>query len=390
MGRTYLPVQGPPGSGKTYAGAEMILALIGAGRRVGITAFTHKAIANLLDEVAEHAGRRGMHVEIIRKQEHDEEPDGRAYRCTENNQEVAEALATGEVQLAAGTAWMWARPEFEGLVDTLFIDEAGQMSLANVVAVSAAAQNLVMLGDPQQLSQVKRGAHPEGADASSLEHVLGSDQVIDSRMGLLLAETWRLHPDVCHFTSDAFYAGQLRSEASTARQSLDAPGDLSGTGVRWIPVSHVGNRNAAPEEADRVVGLYNDLLGGAWTNREGERRQIGRDDVLVVAPYNAQVELLVSRLPAGARVGTVDKCQGQEAAVVLYSMTTSSAEEAPRSMEFLYSLNRLNVATSRAKCLAAVIASPTLLQVRCHTPSQMRLANALCRFVEIAEEQDPA
>ncbi len=384
---SYLPVQGPPGSGKTYTGAEMILALIAQGRRVGITAFTHKAIVNLLDEVRAHASRRGIALAVIRKIEKGEEADAHDYRCTGSNPEVADALRSGEAQLAAGTAWMWARREFEDIVDTLFVDEAGQMSLANVIAVSGAARNLVLLGDPQQLSQVKKGAHPEGADASSLEHVLGIDPVVDPRMGLLLAETWRLHPDVCEFTSQAFYAAELHSEASTARQSLDASGELDGTGVRWIPIPHDGNRNSSTEEVARVVSLFRTLLSGSWTDRSGSSRVITVDDILVVAPYNAQVELLASRLPIGARVATVDKCQGQEAAVVLYSMTSSSPDEVPRSMEFLYSLNRLNVATSRAKCLAVVIGSPALLQVRCHTPAQMRLANALCRFVEIATEQ---
>jgi uncharacterized protein len=155
-------------------------------------------------------------------------------------------------------------------------------------------------------------------------------------------------------------------------------------------VAHEGNRVTSEEEVAEVVRGVSALVGRPFTDRHGVTRAMSLDDILVVAPYNAHVARLAEALPEGARVGTVDKCQGQEAAVVLYSMTTSSAEEAPRSMEFLYSLNRLNVATSRAKCLAAVIASPTLLQVRCHTPSQMRLANALCRFVEIAEEQDPA
>ena len=386
LDRSYLPVQGPPGSGKTYTGAEMIVALIAQGRQVGITAFTHKAIVKLLDETLQHAARRGLQLRVIRKLESGEDADGKPYRCTTDALEVADALAGGEVQLAAGTAWLWARRELEGRVDSLVVDEAGQMSLANVVAVSGAARNLVLLGDPQQLSQVRKGAHPEGAGASALEHVLGADAVIDPSMGLLLAETWRLHPDVCAFTSEAFYAGALRSEPSTALQRVDAPGALSGTGVRWIPVEHLGNRNSSAQEVARITSLYEDLLRGRWTNQRGEAAAITREDILVLAAYNAQVELLGEALP-GARVGTVDKFQGQEAAVVLYSMAASTPDEIPRSMEFLYSLNRLNVATSRARCLAAVVASPTLLQVRCHTPVQMRLANALCRFVEMSRQQ---
>jgi uncharacterized protein len=263
--------------------------------------------------------------------------------------------------------------------------------------VSGAARNVVLLGDPQQLSQVKKGAHPEGADASSLEHVLAGEPVIDPTRGIFLAETWRLHPDVNAFTSAAFYRGELRSAPSAARQALQAPGAMTGTGVRWVPIPHAGNHNSSEEEASAVVDLYRDLLLGRWTDADGHDRPITPTDLLVIAPYNAQVELLVERLTAVATtaphaprepwVATVDKIQGQQGAVAIYSMATSSQDEMPRSIEFLYSLNRLNVATSRGRCLAIVVASPNLLKVRVHTPLQMRLANALCRFVEIAAEQ---
>ncbi len=395
---TVLPIQGPPGSGKTWTGAEMILELVRAGRQVGIVAFTHRAIENLLDEVLAHAARSPVGVSAIRKVEADEEPAADCgYAWTERNEDVEAALASGAVQVAGGTAWLWARPEFAGSVDTLFVDEAGQMSLANVLAVSRAARNLVLLGDPQQLSQVKKGAHPEGADASSLEHVLAGEPVIDPTRGIFLAETWRLHPDVNAFTSAAFYRGELRSAPPATRQALDAPGAMTGTGVRWVPVPHAGNHNASEEEAAAVVDLYRDLLRGRWTDADGRDRPITPADLLVIAPYNAQVELLAERLapvamsaPVAPRepwVATVDKIQGQQGAAAIYSMATSSQDEMPRSIEFLYSLNRLNVATSRGRCLAIVVASPELLKVRVHTPQQMRLANALCRFVEVAAEQ---
>ena len=184
-----------------------------------------------------------------------------------------------------------------------------------------------------------------------------------------------------------YYGRWTYKYEEAARQGLEAPGRFSGTGVRWLPVEHVGNRNESPEEATAVATLYHDLLAGRWWDRDGVAHSLGSSEILVVAPYNAQVERLNRLLPM-ARVGTVDKFQGQEAAVVIYSMATSSPEEMPRSLEFLYSLNRLNVATSRARCLAIVVASPRLLAVQAHTPQQMRLANALCRLVEVAGEQD--
>ncbi len=394
LDETVLPVQGPPGAGKTYIGADMILELVRSGRRVGITAFTHRALTNLLDEVIAHARASGTPVRAVRKLESGEEADPAwGYGSTSSNDDVASDLASGAAQVAAGTTWLWARPELENLVDTLFVDEAGQLSLANVVAVSGAARNIVLLGDPQQLSQVKKGAHPEGVDVSALEFVLDGHAVIDPARGLFLPETHRLHPDVNRFTSEIFYERQLRAAAETRLQGLSAPGELDGTGVRWRPVAHEGNRNASQEEAVVVAELYRDLLQGSWTNHHGATAPLGPDAVLIVAPYNAQVELLVETLqPIAAarggtvRVGTVDKLQGQQAAAVLYSLATSSQDELPRSMEFLYSLNRLNVATSRGRCLAVVVGSPDLLRVSAHTPYQMRLANALCRFVELASE----
>jgi predicted RecB family nuclease len=397
---TVLPVQGPPGAGKTYVGAEMILELIRAGRTVGITAFTHRALTNLLDAVLDHAQESGMPIRALRKIDSDEEVQiSWRYDAAESNDEVMHRLHARDVDVAAGTAWLWARGEFEEQLDTLFVDEAGQMSLANVVAISGAARNVVLLGDPQQLSQVKKGAHPDGVDLSSLEFVLAGSAVIDPRLGIFLPETHRLHPDLTAFTSEVFYEGKLRSAPEAARQALASPGALSGTGVRWFPVVHRGNHNSSREEADLVVRLYRDLLQGTWTNRLGEAQPVTPRSILVVAPYNAQAELLTESLkpiarasPLGAgdpRVGTVDKIQGQEAAVVIYSLATSSQDELPRSLEFLYSLNRLNVATSRGRVLAAIVGSPQLLRVQVHTPFQMRLANALCRFVELAVTPPP-
>jgi uncharacterized protein len=205
-----------------------------------------------------------------------------------------------------------------------------------------------------------------------------------------MERTRRLHPDLCRFTSEAFYEDRLEAEPWLARQDLAAPPPLSGTGVRFVLAGHQGNSNQSPEEAQLVAELVRSLIGGpggggsVWTDSSGETHPLGWHDVLIVTPYNAQVGALERLLPPDARIGTVDKFQGQEAPVSLYSMATSSPEEAPRGMEFLYSLNRLNVATSRARCLAALVASPALIRVRARTPRQMRLANALCRFIELA------
>ena len=387
LDRAVLPVQGPPGSGKTYAGARMILDLLARGRRVGVTANSHKVISNLLGAVCQAAREQG--VDIVRGIQKANAGDGCFNPHIEpasTNDEVAYALASGRANLAGGTAWLWARPEMAGAVDLLVIDEAGQMSLANTLAVSQAAGSLVLLGDPRQLDQPIQGIHPPGADTSALGHLLGESATVDPARGVFLAETWRMHPDICAFTTEQFYDGRLAARPELARQQVLGTGPLAGRGLRLVRVEHAGNTKASAEEASRVAALMRELLedGGAWVDRHGARAALTLEDILVVAPYNAHVAALRRALPDGARVGTVDKFQGQEAPIVLYSMATSTPDEAPRGMAFLYSLHRLNVATSRARCVAAIVASPALFTPDCRTPEQMRLANPFCRFREMA------
>lgn len=383
-----LPIQGPPGSGKTFTGARMVVELVKDGRRVGITAVSHKVITKLLDEACRAAREAGVKLRAVQKPNEEEGSGSQDQMVTlvYYNDEIRDALADRKAQVAAGTAWLWAREEMAGSVDVLMVDEAGQMSLAYALAVSQAAANLVLLGDPQQLDQPIKGVHPPGADVSALAHVLGEQATIGADQGPFLEETWRMHPDVCRFISEVFYDGRLVVRSENQNQRLNCPGPLDGTGLRYVPVEHTGNQNESAEEVHKLAGLVGALLENraTWTDKAGKRITLGLKGILVVAPYNAQVAALASKLPDGARVGTVDKFQGQEAPVVFYSMATSSSEDAPRGMEFLYSLNRLNVAISRAQCLAVIVASPALLKVQCRTPRQIELANALCRYLEMA------
>jgi predicted RecB family nuclease len=381
-----LPIQGPPGSGKTFSGARMIVELVNSGRRVGITAVSHKVITNLLGEVCRHALEAGVPIRAIQKSKDGDECGEPAVIQTDDNQAVLSAIAGGAARVAAGTAWLWARPEMAASVDVLFLDEAGQMSLANTLAISQAATSIVLLGDPQQLDQPQRGIHPPGAEASALGHLLNGRATISPDRGLFLTETRRLHPDVCRFTSEVFYDGRLLPRPENARQRLNSSSALDGTGLRFAAVEHAGNQNESPEEVERIGALVDDLLQtrATWCDKAGSVHPLRADDVLVVAPYNAQVSALTERVPAGTRVGTVDKFQGQEAPVVFYSMATSTPQDAPRGMEFLYSLNRLNVAVSRARCVAVLVANPKLFQVECRTPRQIELASAFCRYLEMA------
>jgi predicted RecB family nuclease len=383
LDRTTLAIQGPPGSGKTYAGARMVLDLIRAGKRVGITATSHKVVGNLLREICSASAQEDCPVSIIQKAPKGQGFEHDAVQVIDDNDAIQQALITWGASIAAGTPWLWARAQMRDSVDVLFVDEAGQMSLANVVAISPAASSIVLLGDPQQLDQPLQGTHPPGAERSALAHLLGDEPTIRPDRGLFLETTWRLHPDLCAYTSEAFYADRLTPEPHLRRQQLEAADPLGGTGPRLVRVPHIGNDNESPEEAQRVAGLATGLVeGGArWIDENGVERPITWHEVLIVAPYNAQVGAIQRLLPQ-ARVGTVDKFQGQEAPISIYSMASSSADDAPRGMSFLYSRNRLNVATSRARCVAVVIASPELLRVRARTPEEMRLANALCQFEE--------
>ncbi|MEO5939250.1 MAG: TM0106 family RecB-like putative nuclease [Candidatus Limnocylindrales bacterium] len=386
-----LPIQGPPGTGKTWTGARMIAALVRAGKKVGITAQSHRAITNLLDKTAEAFVEVGQPFAAVQRSDGEAGSSRTGVRIVEDPKEVAPLLASGQVPIAAGTVWLWARAEMIDAVDVLFVDEAGQMSLANTLAAAGATTALVLLGDPNQLPQVSQGLHPEGAGVSALEHLVGDALTVAPERGLFLPTTYRVHPDVAGFISQIFYEGRLGTDPSTARQALAGRPPDGGTGIRWNPVAHDGDDSSSVAEANVVIDAIEDLVGREWTDRGGRPRALAIEDIVVVAPYNAHVAAIQAcaerRLGHPARVGTVDRFQGQEAPVAIYSMAASSAEDAPRGMAFLYDGHRLNVAVSRAMGLAIVVASPDLLLVAPHGPEQMRQANAICRLVEIAAEQ---
>jgi len=384
-------IQGPPGSGKTYTGARMICELVKRGKRVGVTALSHKVIRKLLDDVVEAASEKDIEkVRCLDRDNEGEESEGVAI-AREDNEEAWEALRTGKANVVGGTSWLWSPEKAFESVDVLFIDEAGQMSLADVLAVSQAGKKLVLLGDPQQLERPTKGSHPDGADKSALEHLLNGRKTIETGMGFLLPETWRLHPKLCRYTSGFFYDEKLSSHPVSQSRLIEGHAWLNGAGLWIVPVEHEGNRNSSAEEVEVVAQVVEGLLKPEvkWFRSAGNPRSLKEEDILIVAPYNAQVADLKTRLPS-MRIGTVDKFQGQEAPVVIYSMTSSSPEDAPRGMEFLYSLNRLNVATSRAMTTVILVGSPKLFEPECRTPRQMQLANAFCGYLEMAIARDPS
>jgi len=384
----HLPVQGPPGSGKTYLGARLIVALLEAGWRIGVAAQSHKAIHNLLREVEAVAVERRVELRGFHKCSGPGSSLESEHGLIESKDDNGKAEGGG-FNLVSGTSYLFARQGMRDRpLDLLVVDEAGQVALADAVAMSTAARRVAFLGDPQQLPQVTQAAHPAGSGGSVLEHLLAGAPVVAPDRGAFLDRTRRMHPDITAFVSEAFYAGELGSAPGLERRRVDAPGGaLRGAGLRFLPVRHRGNAQAAPEEAEAVAAACRDLLAGGTVHGTDERpaRALLPEDILVVAPYNLAVRCLAAAVPPGVRVGTVDRFQGQQAPVVFWAMTSSTGEDVPRGLEFLFSLNRLNVAISRAQCLAVLVASPRLLDAQAARVEQLPLLNAACRLVERAE-----
>lgn len=387
LDHSVLAVQGPPGTGKTYRGAHMVKRLVAGGARVGVMAMSHHAIRNFLAElVAVFEDDPAAVLRAVHKWEKKPEPLAGVTMAATNGP----LGTTPKYDVIAGTAWaMVSKPVRDKPVDVLFIDEAGQLALVDAVVASMSAGSVVLLGDPQQLPQVARAKHPRGSGASALGHVLGEHTTMPPELGVFIEETRRMHPDVCGFISERIYEGRLSSFADCARQSMSV-----GTGLRWLRVDHEECATESEQEADVVVAQIRALLGETWTDKDGIERDITVDDVLVVAPYNDQVRLLRERLSAdpdtkGVQVGTVDKFQGRQAPVVFFTMASSSADDMPRGPEFLFSRNRLNVAISRAQCLAYLVCTEALLNSRAKNVDEMLMIATLCAFVEYAEERVP-
>ncbi len=386
-----LCIQGPPGTGKTYTAAAIIVHLLSQGKRIGVTAQSHKVILNLMGAVHRALGQAGRSAPLykVRNQSGEDDPliDQGIIQTLESD-DVAGVLGAGAV-LVGGTAWVFSRPELAGAFDYLFVDEAGQVSLANAVAVGLSARNLILIGDQMQLAQPTQGSHPGETGLSCLEYALHGHATIPPDMGVFLGTSRRMHPDVCRFISEALYDGRLGSTPDTARHRVirgtGATLVPSETGIAWVPVTHDGCGQSSDEECEVIVAIVGELLDRDVVGADGATRRMTLGDILIVAPFNMQVRCLQERLGAGARIGSVDKFQGQEAAVVIVSLCSSTLDESPRGAAFLLSPNRLNVAVSRAQALAIVVGSPELLETRCRSVEEMKLVNLLCHLVQYSE-----
>jgi uncharacterized protein len=396
LANSYLFIQGPPGSGKSTIGSRVICDLLERCKRVAVTSTSHKAIHNLLHKVeaciaARGKAFRGRYKYTNGDSEYKSELAAPLIESVDKNED----LDRDDYQLAGGTSWLFARADLAHKFDYLFIDEAGQVSLADALAVAQCAHNVVLLGDPSQLAQVSKGRQPPHAGDSVLQHLLGDEQTVPPYRGIFLDVSYRMQPQICAFISDAMYDNRLEPAEATRLHGVTL-GSAQLAGLYYEPIEHSGDGASSPEEANEIVrriALLHEkgmVVDSQPPESAGVPRPLTDRDIVVVTPYNAQRRLILEKLRhAGldVRVGTVDKFQGQEAAVVFYSMATSSGEDVPRNVEFLFERNRFNVAISRARAASVLVCSPRLLDLPCRTPEQMALVNLLCAFAETAQRR---
>jgi uncharacterized protein len=380
--RSYLAVQGPPGTGKTHTGAHAIAALVREGWRVGVTAQSHAVVDNFLSGIAKAGVDPDQLVHVSGDQ-------ATPYESIESAKISAWADAQSSGYVIGATAWAFSNEKqiARQQLDLLVIDEAGQFSLANTVAVSLSAQRVLLLGDPQQLPQVSQGTHPQPVDESALGWIADGASVLPPELGYFLPLTRRMDAALTYHVSRLSYANALRAHECTRERHLEG----WTSGLHALPVDHTGNSVASAEEASVVVELVRQLVGAHWTDPSSGRTNdpLRPDDIIIVTPYNAQRQLVLDALAAAGfadmQVGTVDKFQGREAVVSIVSLAASDASEVPRGMEFLINRNRLNVAISRAQWASWLVHSPSLTM---HLPTTVTSLKELSAFVTIIETAD--
>ena len=385
LDESYLCIQGPPGAGKTFTARHVISDLLAKGKRVGISSNSHKAIINLMDGVADRLQSEGISGRLIKVGGDSEDPIFNKVNVEfRQNANACSADLNGLGLCIGGTAWLFCNTlltEDQGIdkLDYLFIDEAGQVSVANLVGMSRSTKNIILMGDQMQLGQPTQGSHPDESGQSILEYLLQEHATIPADLGVFLPQTYRMHPDVCSLISDQVYDGRLQSAEQTEKHIIALPPEIlpKQSGVHFIPVDHEGNTQGSEEEVAVIAACAEQLIGQPlWSGGS-----VDWADMLFVAPYNYQVNLLRAALPAEARIGSVDKFQGQEAPIVFVSMCASDASESPRGIDFLFSKNRLNVAISRAQSLAIVVGSPRLATTPVSNLRQMELVNFYSEIV---------
>jgi predicted RecB family nuclease len=363
LDNSFLSIQGPPGTGKTYTASRVILSLLKQGKSIAVTSNSHKAINNLISSVAKLCIENEVQAPLLKIQNDDDEMFY-SYPVEQlKSKDVSGGFVLDEGLLGA-TAW--GLGSLTNTVDYLFIDEAGQVSIAYFVAMARKAKNVVVMGDQMQLPHPVQGTHPGESGLSILDYQLQQHRTVPVDQGIFLNRSYRMHKDVNQFISDLVYEGRLQNDPDCDKQQVIHASQandiaLKASGIVSLAVEHTGNKQSSYEEISVIKKLVAQLHKSQFTDKKGFTRDIGCNDILVVAPFNYQVNELKKELGFDARVGTVDLFQGQEAPIVIVSMTSSIAADSPRGLSFLLSINRLNVAVSRAQALAIVVHSDTFL-----------------------------
>ena len=387
MDSSYLYFQGPPGVGKTHTAAYIIIELIKKSKKIGITANSHKVIFNLLNKIEELA-KDNFSFEGYHKCGSTPDKrfdDGKFIKNISDSKKMDLKFKTMDESLFSGTAWCFSRPACEEKLDYIFVDEAGQLTTADIIAISLSAKNVVIIGDQMQLSSPISAVHPGESGKSLPEYLLEGKDTISSNKGIFIDKSRRLHPKLCKFTSENFYDRRLKNLDITEKRKIifsKKENLLPETGILMVDAKHKEVcRQKSEEEGKIVKDFYNRLLGSTFLDNENPKKIMNEEDILVVAPYNVQVNYLISILPKGARVGTIDKFQGQEAPATIISMTTSDPESLPRNVDFFFSRNRLNVAISRSQCLSIVIMNKKILEIACKKVEHIHLVNTFMKLL---------
>ena len=383
LNNSYLTIQGPPGSGKSHTGKHIIAELVKTGAKIGVSSNSHKAINNLLLSTAKFCREEGINATFACTKETEPELIDAGVSILNNNN-LANHVEPGCV--LGTTAWGFSRDDMSEQLDYLFVDEAGQVSIANLVAMSRSSKNLVLMGDQMQLGQPSQGTHPAESGLSILDYLLHDTPTISNDMGVFLGTTYRMHSAVNQFISTHIYDGKLESHPDNDKRTIKVPNDYKGilnkeAGIIFSAVCHEGNTQASDEEVAEIETMVNQLLGRTFTELSDKSRPVTLDDMLFVAPYNHQVSKLKQVFGSQAKVGSVDKFQGQEAPIVFLSMCASDASESPRGLDFLFDKHRINVAISRAQSLAIIVGNPRMVSTPVNRVDQLKtinLFNALC------------
>ena len=383
LDNSYLTIQGPPGSGKSHTGKHIIAELVKTGAKIGVSSNSHKAINNLLLSTAKFCREEGINATFACTKETEPELIDAGVSILNNNN-LANHVEPGCV--LGTTAWGFSRDDMSEQLDYLFVDEAGQVSIANLVAMSRSSKNLVLMGDQMQLGQPSQGTHPAESGLSILDYLLHDTPTISNDMGVFLGTTYRMHSAINQFISTHIYDGKLESHPDNDKRTIKVPNDYKGilnkeAGIIFSAVCHEGNTQASDEEVAEIETMVNQLLGRTFTELSDKSRPVTLDDMLFVAPYNHQVSKLKQVFGSQAKVGSVDKFQGQEAPIVFLSMCASDASESPRGLDFLFDKHRINVAISRAQSLAIIVGNPRMVSTPVNRVDQLKtinLFNALC------------